>query len=132
MFVFLVFSSSLCYLALNGSQGIISSDSAGNYLSCRWVITVPSHYNVRLNFTLFQLDSSSNETFIQVYGGKDNPLLGSFTGIREHFIVQANGNIMMIKLTKGNNNSLSNFRGVFTSVTSTGKQLCSHYIYLYE
>ena len=122
--LFIVFSSPPCYLASKGSHGVISSDSAKNHLSCRWLITVPANHKVRLNFTQFLLDSFRNETHIQIFSGKDesNPLLGTFTGSSGHFTVEANGNIMMIKLTKGRNNSLCVFKGVFSSIKSKGER----------
>jgi len=70
------------------------------------------------------LDSFRNETHIQIFSGKDesNPLLATFTGSSGHFTVEANGNIMMIKLTKGRNNSLCVFKGVFSTIKSKGER----------
>lgn len=116
--------SAPCFTALNGSNGLISSDSSGNYQYCTWIITVPLHHNIRLNFTTFQLSDSKQfgQNLIKAFDGReeDNALLGIFTGTRPPFTVQTSGRFMLVKLTRRRSRSLCNFRGVYTSTTTKG------------
>ena len=128
-FLFLGVISSPCDFNIYGTHGVITSESAKNLISCRWVISAPANHSIRLNFTIFQLDSLSfwKPTYIEAYNGKNesSTLLGKFTGTRGHFTVWTNGRFLLIKLTKGYKYSLCNFKSVFATSKSKGEfQYC--------
>ena len=89
------------------------------------MISAPANHSIRLNFTIFQLDSLSSwkPTYIEAYNGKNesSTLLGKFTGTRGHFTVWTNGRFLLIKLTKGYKYSLCNFKSVFATSKSKGE-----------
>ena len=116
--------SSSCYFPVNGSTGLISSDSIGNYQTCSWVITAPPHHNIKLTFVVFQLSIiSRDETEIKVYdgGGKNDILVGTFTGTRPPFIVHTSGRFMLVMLRRKHTFSMCNFKGVYSSSTKKGE-----------
>ena len=116
-----------CLFTVNGSSGLISSESSGNYEDCSWVIIAPIQHNIRLQFATFHLpDSSVNGTsYVQVHDGKhsSDTLLGNFTGIKEPFTVQSSDRFMLVKLIKKINVQppLCNFTAVYTSSTTIGE-----------
>ena len=92
-----------CLFSVNGSSGFISSSGAKNY-RCTWIITVPSNRTVKLKFTIFRLpnDSALGQAKIQVHDGKgkNDTVLGIFSGARQPFIIQTSGRFMMFTLQK--------------------------------
>lgn len=118
--------SAPCLFTLNGTSGLISSDPAGNYKYCIWVITAPRGHNIRLNFTIFQLSDSISlgQNRINIYDGRgeDNALLGTFSGTRQPFVAQTRGRFMLVKLIKERIPSLCNFMAVYTSSTKKGER----------
>ena len=116
-----------CLFSVSGSSGFISSSGAKNYYHCTWIITVPSNHTVQLKFTIFRLandpwDGLSNYPYvdqakIQVHDGKgkNDAVLGVFTGARQPFIIQTSGRFMMFTLQKDYRWTQCNFKGTFIS-----------------
>ena len=105
-----------CLFSVKGSSGFISSSGAKNY-RCTWIITVPSNRNVKLKFTIFRLpnDSALGQAMIQVHDGKgkNDTVLGIFSGARQPFIIQTSGRFMMFTLQKSFPFTPCNFKGTF-------------------
>ena len=109
-----------CLFSVNGSSGFISSSGVKYYdRTCTWIITVPSNHTVKLKFTIFRLpnDPSSGQAKIQVHDGKgkNDTVLGVFTGARQPFIIQTSGRFMMLTLQKAYSSAPCNFKGTFIS-----------------
>ena len=107
-----------CLFSVNGSSGFISSSGAKDYRHCTWIITVPSNHTVKLKFTIFRLPNYpwSGQAKIQVHDGKgkNDTVLGIFTGARQPFIIQTSGRFMMFTLQK-DYYTPCNFKGTFIS-----------------
>ena len=115
-----------CLFSVNGSSGFISSSGAKNYNRCTWIVTVPSNHTVKLKFTIFRLaddpwlpskDRWLGQAKIQVHDGKgkNDTVLGIFTGARQPFIIQTSGRFMMFTLQKEYSLTPCNFKGTFIS-----------------
>ena len=106
-----------CLFSINGSSGSISSSGAKYYRHCTWIITVPSNRTVKLKFTIFRLpnDSALGQAMIQVHDGKgkNDTVLGIFSGARQPFIIQTSGRFMMFTLQKSFPFTPCNFKGTF-------------------
>ena len=108
-----------CLFSINGSSGSISSSGAKYYRHCTWIITVPSNRTVKLKFTIFRLRNYLiwDQAKIQVHDGKgkNDTVLGIFTGARQPFIIQTSGRFMMLTLQKAYSSAPCNFKGTFIS-----------------
>ena len=116
-----------CLFSVNGSSGFISSSGVKVYdYTCTWIITVPSNHTVKLKLTIFRLaddpwppskDIWFGQAKIQVHDGKgkNDPVLGIFTGARQPFIIQTSGRFMMFTLQKESSYTPCNFKGTFIS-----------------
>ena len=107
-----------CLFSVNGSSGFISSSGVKYYdRTCTWIITVPSNHTVKLKFTIFYLsnDPWDGQAKIQVHDGKgkNDTVLGVFTGERQPFIIQTGGRFMMFTLQKDYSWTPCNFKGTF-------------------
>ena len=107
-----------CSFSVNGSSGFISSSGVKYHdRTCTWIITVPSNHTVKLKFTIFRLsnDPSYGQAKIQVHDGKgkNDTVLGVFTGARQPFIIQTSGRFMMLTLQKKYSFTRCNFKGTF-------------------
>ena len=104
--------------SVNGSRGFISSSGAKYCYPCKWIITVPSNHTVKLKFTIFRLPYYPiwRQAKIQVHDGKgkNDTVLGIFSGARQPFIIQTSGRFMMFTLEKGYSVPC-NFKGTFIS-----------------
>ena len=108
-----------CLFSVNGSTGFISSSGVKCYdLTCTWIITVPSNHTVKLKFTIFRLSNHPwvGQAKIQVHDGKgkNDTVLGIFTGARQPFIIQTSGRFMMFTSQK-DACAPFNFKGTFIS-----------------
>ena len=115
-----------CSVSVNGSSGFISSSGVKYYdYTCKWIITVPSNHTVKLKFTIFRLANDPwlpnvpwpwlGQAKIQVFDGKgkNDTVLGTFTGARQPFIIQTSGRFMMLTLQKTSWATPRNFKGTF-------------------
>ena len=106
-----------CLLSVNGSSGFISSSGAKYYEHCTWIITVPSNHTVKLKFTIFRLSNHPwrGQAKIRVHDGKgkNDTVLGIFSGARQPFIIQTSGRFMMFTLQKDSRWTPCNFKGTF-------------------
>ena len=107
-----------CLFSVNGSSGFISSSGVKYYdRTCTWIITVPSNHTVKLKFTIFRLPNYPiwRQAKIQVHDGKgkNDTVLGVFTGARQPFIIQTSGRFMMFTLQKRFPFTPCNFKGTF-------------------
>ena len=103
--------------SVNGSRGFISSSGAKYCYPCKWIITVPSNHTVKLKFTIFRLPNYPiwRQAKIQVHDGKgkNDTVLGIFSGARQPFIIQTSGRFMMFTLQKSFPFTPCNFKGTF-------------------
>ena len=107
-----------CLFSVNGSSGFISSSGVKYYdRTCTWIITVPSNHTVKLKFTIFYLPKHrwGGQAKILVHDGKgkNDTVLGVFTGARQPFIIQTSGRFMMFTLQKRSRATPCNFKGAF-------------------
>ena len=103
--------------SVSGSRGFISSSGAKYCYHCKWIITVPSNHTVKLEFTIFRLRNYPiwRQANIQVHDGKgkNDTVMGVFTGARQPFIIQTSGRFMMFTLQKRGWATPCNFKGTF-------------------
>ena len=121
--LFAVVNSEACFFAVNGSSGFINSSRTKNYMHCTWIITAPSNHTVKLRFTIFRLSGDYwNQAKIQVYDGKgkNDTVLGVFTGTRQPFLIQTSGRFMMLTLIKKYWFTRSIFKGAYYSISGKG------------
>ena len=106
-----------CLFSVNGSSGFISSSGAKDYRHCTWFITVPSNHTVKLKLTIFRLSNHPwrGQAKIRVHDGKgkNDTVLGIFSGARQPFIIQTSGRFMMFTLQKDSRWTPCNFKGTF-------------------
>ena len=115
-----------CSFSVDGSSGFISSSGVKYYdYTCKWIITVSSNHTVKLKFTIFRLANDPwlpnvpwpwlGQAKIQVFDGKgkNDTVLGTFTGARQPFIIQTSGRFMMLTLQKTSWATPQNFKGTF-------------------
>ena len=126
--------SERCDFYVQVSSGVFSSSEFESFEECynsSWVITAPLNQSIRLKFETFQLsDSRLGQNLIRIYDGRKtaDTLLGVFTGARRPFTIQSSGPSMLVNLTIDSRveNTLRDFKGVYTFETAKGKFLIFH------
>ena len=121
--------STPCAYNVTALSGIISSSSAESYKDCKWSITAPRGYNIRLKFNTFQLSNIPTwqmQSQIHIYdalSANESFLIGVFNGTRKPFEVQSSGRYMLLELT-GSAKAVHNFKGAYNFSTKKGEFFC--------
>ncbi|KAH9496283.1 Dorsal-ventral patterning tolloid-like protein 1 [Bulinus truncatus] len=108
-----------CVKNLTQTSGVIKSpnypskyDSSSN---CRWTITVPVNYVIKLNFTSLQLEC--NYDYVTVYDGlyTSSPQLGRYCALPNGTLLQSSANTLLITFTSDTSVEYTGFRVTYNA-----------------
>lgn len=112
-----------CRLQLTSQSGTFSSpyfpDPYPNDIHCKWWITRPNGYVIRLKFLSFELQDSQSceDEYVAVYDGTSSSsnILGRYCGNSFPLLLESSSNSLLIVFKSDNERSLSGFKMSFTS-----------------